>query len=766
MLKIRDFIDKIIIKRKVLADTLDRELYTTFNLDMNEFFQMYKDAHNATDSYMGYQFTINELKDFCDNPVYINKMVNDNSLIPMYIEYEDIEKLLIKKRSNVINTYRELNNYYRMYLGLPPLMVDEKLGLIENPNFIFYTKIPVAGVDITKPVHQFTPTERTLFGLSGNLDKLIVEHPNAIYLRYLDRNIDVLDLRGAKEYEVMWYDNTDNKIIKFKDHYRAIRNKYMSAHNHLYDDAVFDYVEGLSCIFLLISAMADYNASLPLERLDNQSIEEADLYKLFESFGVPKWDFSTKYLNKIAGRIQMLHYKKGSKDVLHEISKLFDEITIFKYFIVKRLKDSGNANVDGLEDKDKYELFFVKTPLDCDDPYLYFNEGDSTFPYHYLVDKDPKWGLGEDKLDDKIKSMPFSYSESKYLSLDNKIDVFTFSLEMAYFYRYILENKKVAESLKFYVDTVDVNANLFEILTYMQVLVMRKYKVAPDIPDTMSSILYMYSIKKDLDYDRLKLIYREYFKYHKPPQEIDRFVQLLDNVKYGMNDLINGFEVNWNILKDLYELRRNTRKYEDFEIIDETIRAITYGEKMPQIYNNKTNLEDFLSTYSDYSNKFLVRIAELESSSDARASINNEITTVINLLRENIDNIRHKNLMSLLDSGQVIYSDLDVLDYVVRIIDFYKSYTQDLIDSSVSYTLTDWTDNLHILESLKIQLDLSEYDMYQLSLIFTTDSNEIVRFLTDHFVPSDSISICEQLSIVKGKVHQEIIANSNPMDVY
>ena len=85
---------------------------------------------------------------------------------------------------------------------------------------------------------------------------------------------------------------------------------------------------------------------------------------------------------------------------------------------------------------------------------------------------------------------------------------------MAYFYRYIIEHKDIVSKLKIYLDTVDVQADLFELITYMQALIFRKFKVSPDIPDTLSSIIYMYSIKNKVDYERLKLVFREHFKYH------------------------------------------------------------------------------------------------------------------------------------------------------------------------------------------------------------------------------------------------------------
>ena len=73
-----------------------------------------------------------------------------------------------------------------------------------------------------------------------------------------------------------------------------------------------------------------------------------------------------------------------------------------------------------MSNKDKYELFFVKAPLSADDPYEYMQKEENVIPYMDVVSKDPRWGVENDKLEDTLKDWEFSYSESKYLGLNNK----------------------------------------------------------------------------------------------------------------------------------------------------------------------------------------------------------------------------------------------------------------------------------------------------------------------------------------------------------
>ena len=760
MITIQEIATGVAVKRSILAQKMDQGLAKEFDFDPRIYYQGYRDAYYEADTHMGYRFTIDEIAKYCDDIRLVNRMVADNTLVSSYLSKEDLDKLVADKRKYTLENYVEVNNYYRIYLGLPPIMKDKFGNYIDDPDYIFYNKVPFSGVDITKPVHKYNATERSLFSVSGELAKMIIANPKAKYLRYLDKDVDIVSLRDANEFEIIWFDKNNGKIRDFVEHYRAVRNQFMRSHYRELDAIQYPYYEGFICAYLLMAAMADYNANIPIRRLKNNEIDESEIYLLFESYGLPRFDFSQKYLLEIANRINTLTYKKGTKDGLQLISKMFEEISIYKYYIVKRLKNQGVLNYDGMSNKDKYELFFVKAPLSADDPYEYMQKEENVTPYMDVVSKDPRWGVENDKLEDTLKDWEFSYSESKYLGLNNKIEISTFSLEMAYFYRYIIEHKDIVSKLKIYLDTVDVQADLFELITYMQALIFRKFKVSPDIPDTLSSIIYMYSIKNKVDYERLKLVFREHFKYHENKANIDGFIDLLDNQDYTLNGIMDTFEINYKIIEYLYDLRSTLTRYDDYHMVDTIIKAITFGEKVPELYNNKTNLEDFLSTYNSHSSKYVVRINELLSSSDPVASINNEITVIINLLRDQVDNIRHKKLLSLFDTAQNLYSDLDIIKYLEKIIDFYKSYTQDIIDHGVVYSMSDITDGLQIVEELKIRLDLKDWEVFTLSLLFTGDNTEYVRFLLDNFKKVDYFSQTEILSIIHEDVTQEIIGVS------
>ena len=751
MLKLQTVAENFVIKRYNYARKIDMLLEDEYNYDAYTKFIEYRNAINSTDTLAAYTYTLNDLAQFTQDPVALNTMYYNYETIPTILTTDQQEELLAFKRENAKNAYVEYNNYYRMLLGLPPMIKNSSNLLSVDTSKFLYVTTPIIGVDITKPVHLYTQTEKRALSVSGMLKRLIRENPKLEYLFYLDKNIDIIDARMKWEYEVIWINADVADMLKFQDHYRLVLNHHMTTSYSEYDAVTYDFYEPLQCLQLIMTTLAHVASYEPRNSIDSQTINEAEIYNLFQTYGLPKFDFSLKYLNEIAARINGLTMRKGTKAVIQNISDMFNEITIFKYFIMKRLKNRGETSIDGLSDEDKYELFYVRTPLGVDDPYPYVQDNDNLIPFEKVARSDARWGDGTgDILEKDIKEMNFSYAEGKYLGLDNRINLATFSLEIAHFYRYVIDHKDTFKDVKFYVETADYEATLFELVTYLQCLIFRKLKLRPDIPDTLSSVIYMYTIKNHVNYDELKLKFKNHFRFTKYNNiNIDAFIDLLDGKKYNMGDVIDAFEVNYNLILFLKDFQRNTLlDIRDYEAVDTVIKAITYGEKIPEYYDNKTNLEDFLASYTPDSLKLIIRMNEIALEADFESAMNNEISEVINYMREYVDEKKNTAFLDMLDTTQAVYSDSDLIKYLEKIIDFYKSYTQDLFSRGLTYTLDTIDEGIKVAERLSMYMKLEKWELVTLSLIFSDSTNEFLQIVKSNLLHEDTISCNDTLEII------------------
>lgn len=750
MITLREIVKSVVVKRTILADALDKQLETETGYSPRLAFIEYKDAYNKTDTLASYNFSIQDLAKFTNDPNKLNAMLKDNKFIMTYLDKFEQEELLSKKRKDVLENYIEYNEYYRVLMGLPKMKIQGGT-LVEDIGYYVYLplNVEIQGVDNKIPVHKMTDLQKRSLSASGELDKLIVQYPRYEYLKYVDKKISPLTMRDAKEYEIVYADTSKKNIRSFVDHYRAVRNNFMVNYYDEMSAIKYTFYEPLQCVNLIMATMANVNAYIPRDQLDSELIDESFIYTLFESYGVPKFNFTLEYLQKIAQKLGGIMRKKGTKNVLLDISKTFNEISIFKYFLWKRL--APNNEDLSKSDKEKYDLFFVKTPIMADDPYEFVKDQENLIPYKEVVSQDQTWGEDGNDLEDEIKSMPFAYSESKYLTLSNKINLVSYSFEISFFVRYVIEHVKPFRDIKFYIDTATYEASLFEVITYLQCLVYRKMKIEPSIPDCMQPMIYLYGIKYDIDLDRLKDIIRDHFKYTKMEKtlSLNNFIQLLDGKRYNVGDVINAYETNMELIYHLREVQRNMADIRDYNKIGQILKAITYSEKLPELYNDNTNLEDFLATYTDSSVKLIQRMNEIKGSASNpkdETIYNHEISEVINILRSYVNLNKQKRMAELLDTTQTLYSDYDLLDYIEKIIDFFKSYTQDILSKGLEYSVHDIRDGCKTIEKLIYVMNLESWEQSTFLNVFTDRDNEILRQISNEKKMTD---VCRTKEVLR-----------------
>ena len=750
MIELKDVIYDVVIKRANLAKALDEQLIEATGFNPRLAYIEYRDAYNKTDTIASYTFSLNDLSRFTNNATALNTMFRDSRTIYTYLSDTQIQELLDIKRRDVLEKYVEYNEYYRMIMGLPRMIFKGRILVEDESKYVYLpSSVVLQGIDNSVPVHKFTDIQKKTLATSGELAKLIVNNNNE-YLKYLDKNINPIAAREANEFDIIYANTTDYKVRSFVDHYRAVRNNFMVNYYSEYDAVKYTFYEPLQCINLTMATLANVNAYIPREVLDTQVIDEKYIYDLFESYGVPKFNFTSEYLQKIAYKINTLMRRKGSKKVLQDISDTFNEITIFKYFLYKRVKK--NVTDLSVPDKDKYDLYYVRTPLGVDDPYDYIKDESNLIPFLEIAQEDPKWGDSDgNELEDEFKAMEHTWTEGKYLSLNNKVDLITYSYQMAHFVRYVIEHEKVFKDIKFYIDTADYEANLFEVICYLQALVFRKMQIKPDIPDTMTSVVYIYGMKYNIDLDRLKAILREQFKYTdlESGVNINNFMLMLDGKKYTIGDALDAFENNYDIVLRLKKIQRQVTNVDDFRAIDTVIKAITYSEKLPELYNHNTDLETFIASYSPTSVKLIQRMDELKTSKPNDPTVyNSEISEVINILRANINKNKHLHMVDILDTTQSLYSDFDLIGYLETIIDFFKSYTQDLLSKGVEYMIHDINEGLKITERLIQVIQMDEWEQITFQILFTGTDNEILRNLSQLFFIKEGVGAREVLKYI------------------
>ena len=182
MITLREIVKSVVVKRTILADALDKQLETETGYSPRLAFIEYKDAYNKTDTLASYNFSIQDLAKFTNDPNKLNAMLKDNKFIMTYLDKFEQEELLSKKRKDVLENYIEYNEYYRVLMGLPKMKIQGGT-LVEDTGYYVYLplNVKIQGVDNKIPVHKMTDLQKRSLSASGELDKLIVQYPRYEY---------------------------------------------------------------------------------------------------------------------------------------------------------------------------------------------------------------------------------------------------------------------------------------------------------------------------------------------------------------------------------------------------------------------------------------------------------------------------------------------------------------------------------------------------------------------------------------------------------
>ena len=124
---------------------------------------------------------------------------------------ESIENVPLSKRDAItkalvtdyIENYEELNQYYRMLHGLPPIVHEDYITDWIPPEGIL--------IDLSKPVHLMSNTEVALLEKYGVLEDMISEDPdNRLYMRHMGKKaIDYYQARRANRFDPLYIPTID-----------------------------------------------------------------------------------------------------------------------------------------------------------------------------------------------------------------------------------------------------------------------------------------------------------------------------------------------------------------------------------------------------------------------------------------------------------------------------------------------------------------------------------------------------------------------------
>lgn len=506
--QLKKLLYSVVVKRNKLAAAFDSDL----------------EQKKAADRYIN---TIDNGDDWnsyvtFDREVLLSAGV-DESLIRIYqsdkekIPREMRAKIVSLQKQFIIDNYVEMNDYYLMLHGEPPVE-DTSDDWIYCPENDF-------GVPTTIPVHKLDNMYVNLMSSTGLLDTLIAKYPTKTYLKYLGpKSIDYYRARTADNFAVLYVDiaGIDSTIREdFLTMYDKARAYYMIGfYNREYSNmfAWYDEFIGLCIITMATQRLIAniYRQGLTRDFYDTNLIKY-----LFKSYSIPYIEeLDLRYQRALAKNLNYLLQYKSTDKVLYDISYLlgFYDINIYKYYLIKyhKLDAEGKPifvtktekiNGETVETYDYPKMFgfyFQQINLHEDDVNAALADQRFKYSFDDITVDDPYW-VTDDELMQKLYKSNFNHLISKYMSLDVTVKVVELLYEVAHTIRMIVDDKKDFSKISVNIPAISqYDISLFDIIMLLSALAANQLNLPGTIPLKGYQIANVYGFNYSENIDALK----------------------------------------------------------------------------------------------------------------------------------------------------------------------------------------------------------------------------------------------------------------------
>lgn len=694
-------------------------------------------------------------------PALIEDCAKNNSMIPA--KYRD--QLLKLRMKKYIDDYVETNNYYRNYMGLPPMEDTEK-------DFVYLTDELLADIPTLDnpelPVHMMNNQDLTILYSHGIIDELIEQHPDKTYLKFMSDNaIDVYKARKAMAFQILYIPTVSNNELmdrwntKYEQNRMYTLKTYYSEAYKLYSD----YYNNFIMIFIILQTMLDIISEVQEFIARREIFDDRSIRYLFESYGIPYYpEIPRKYQLAMVKNINTLLKWKASTKNMIDICSLFgfNEVEIFRYYLLRdrrvKLDGDNDAKNDNYQfhyktivdengeervvpDNDKnYELKFVRVPIDepADD---YLKNEINYEDYDIITNQDEFWDGKSDHADVKsaILDQEFSWTRTKYISIDTMYDLTQISFDLPYFINMLVDDTLLEDYLYVKIPTIKNNHQfrVADLFVYMMAITYIYHGFEDQIMDSRTKILSILGFNFHVDMSEVAqdIYNRNYMTledveasdFDIPTTEIMSFDRLLEIFRTNKNI--------WEIACKGMVDADNKRIYDCYKKVYESCYIADYTTTFFKLQDGTTakTYTEFLKERDYVLYESIIDLKSYVDETTLRKTISDIIIEIVYVLDQYMDSNEFKYVFSKLPA---VSGDF-VRTYMLKVVNFFKSYKVHLLDISTVYKAFDKREN-----SIKVYEDWFMYVKKN-----PTDYSQIIEEITAdvNITKVDKINLLEKV---------------------
>lgn len=738
------------------------------SLEVRKYVDRYFDALLKRDTFFTYKdYTEQEFRDIG---------IYDQTLIQKYqhnldlVEKQDRQYLLENRRRQIVLSYNEPNEYYRLLNGIPK----------KEDTDCFYVPEEVSkqyGIPLDLPIHKIEDVMGeyyiSIVESLGIIDQLIEAHPEKEYLTHLgSRRVSIYKARTAKNFDLLYVSSKVSSTVKnkFEVIYYQCREYMVSVvYNNYMSFMIDNYDEFIGLVTM----------TMALEQLCMRSIENAmhreffDPYAiqlLYKSYNFPFIERLNPDIQKsLAHNMNLLIQNKAHNQVFTTVANLlgFFNIHIYEHVLVKEhnmdrmglpiFQTKTEVDPDTGELVTRYDLeamfnvYFQKIELGTIDRLNAFDEDFLKEDYMERVEGDPFWWLDRDTFEE-VWEEEYNYAETKYLSLSISYRTMEMIFETVILMRMLLDSEPGIEPILLELPKIlpDIKVRLYDVIVFLIVLLCKKHDLNGEIITNPSGILGVldqldsirnYSESQCIEclsfdfkffqtetYKEEKDILFQYFTEDEKEQFL-RYISILDIQSYqGEERKIEAINQMYRNITYLYrflgEKMEETTDINEYTALRRFYQATFYAKELEKEVDRVSYKDGTYLTFYDVLKQCNRALYDFTESMDI-SMISYYADHAIAKLEEIIPNLKHLYAGYDLDSP--------VEEALIRMIKYLKSYTTDFVGLDVIHIFDDKTKNMiKLIDSYKSKKYVTlNTRLKELNLIDELTKAEIEVSLTD-----------------------------------
>lgn len=657
----------------------DKAFYGFETAEMTKAYQLYRSCILDIAAPSAYRYTESDFTDLgLSEDIAAECLTNIFEIQSIIKDTAILTKLLENKRKEVINSYVEKNNYVRMLAGYPRYEDTTSYTVGE------VIKTPINGVRMDVQISSLNVYEIKILKNKGSL-KTIQEYYLKDFLYYIDRRASFFSIRESENYSLLYNEvTTVNKdiAIVFAENYEKAKMFHLRVlENVIYYDYITNY-DVLVMQYILLHAIT---MTIIDTKYDNYAIDFEDkefITAILESNGLSYLELPAVYMEPLIYNIKQLNMKKGTRQVMIDIQKIFDLSNVYRYILFR--KPTGIPFDENTSIKDRYDLYFVQVPIHEKNVIPYLEDDGCHIKYSDMVMDDEYWGEYGDNLYDEVIAQEFNYYETKFISIERMFEITRNTFDFTMLTRTIMNNKQLTNNYTLtHKRGVWFHFNLFEGFIYLTILTIKIKGFNDIIPDTIDSVSYVMGLDPNKDFTEHKKTIVRYFSKPEYEELLSRFLKIenIDDIYEFMNVLVTNRQAVYALQQAMIECEDH-KEYDFLNKIHDSITIVkTIKENYVDVNGNQvTSYEAYLKSNNDPLYQAFYALA-------SETEYREEFIYIISLMEKVMNPTEDYEVNSVLECMDVYKNEYgEAIDgELKKLLSFYKHLLTDIKDFSTLF---------------------------------------------------------------------------------